>query len=205
MFSAQTIPGLAANGLIPATLPFNAYFAEGESTATLQLGLPICTTSFQNGSFIELYNVDTGFVAGRHGPFDNRGMTGNGPTTTVSWDTTTYPVLKTSFTGLYICRTDTANSTATYQLNVRGKFTLYGSRYSMYQLFLGNSCCCWLVHSCSVFCALCTWQNVILQSFFMCVSWCILCVRACKSCSFSSSHHASVFISALPYVFSRCW
>ena len=125
MLSGQTIPWLAAAGLIPDTPPLKAYFAEGESTATLVLGLPTCAISLQNGSFLELYNVDTGFVAARHGPFDNRPMIGIGITTSAFWDTTTYPVLKTSYTGLYRCRTDTGNSTATYQLNVRGKFTSY--------------------------------------------------------------------------------
>ena len=124
-FSAQATPALIAVNHIPATPPLKAYFAEGESTATLLLGLPICTIAFQAGSFLELYNVDTGFVAARHGPFDNRPIIGIGISTYVGWNTTTYPVLKTSYTGLYRCRTDTGNSTATYQLNVRGKFTSY--------------------------------------------------------------------------------
>ena len=125
VFSAQATPTLNAVNLIPATLPLKAYFAEGESTATLLLGLPTCVISFSTGSFLELYNVDTGFVAARHGPFDNRPVIGIGIATNVGWNTATYPVLKTSYTGLYRCRTDTANATATYQLNVRGKFTLY--------------------------------------------------------------------------------
>ena len=183
MFSAQATPALHASHLIPSTPPLKANFAEGESTATLLLGLPTCSIFRQAGSFLELYNVDTGFVAGRHGPFDNRLVIGIGVATNVAWTSATYPVLNASFTGLYICRTDTANSRDAYQLNVRGKFTLYSSRYSMCQLFLGSSCCCcWLVHSCSVCCALFTWQNVILQSVFMCGSWCILCVRECMSC-----------------------
>ena len=130
MFSAQATPTLSATGLIPSTPPGKAYFAEGESTATLLLALPACSILFQAGSFLELYNVDTGFVAGRHGPFDNRPMIGIGASTTVGWNTTTYPVLNAGFTGLYMCRTDTGNSMVTYQLNVRGKFTLYSSRYS---------------------------------------------------------------------------
>ena len=148
MFSAKAIPSLIAANLIPATTPPTAFFAEGESTATLGTGLPSCTIIREAGSYLELYNVDTGFVAGRHGPFDNRPMIGIGVTTTVLWDTATYPVLNASFTGLYICRTDTGNSTTTYHLNVRGKFTLYSSRYSICQLFLGSSY--WFVHSCFV-------------------------------------------------------
>ena len=92
--------------------------------------------------------MDTGFIAGRHGPFDNT-PSGSGIVTAVLWNTSAYPVLNTSYTGLYRCRTDTANSTTTYQLNVRGKFTLYSSRYSISQLFLESSCY-WFVHSCFV-------------------------------------------------------
>ena len=115
-------PLLNAAGLIPHTSPLSAFFAEDESTATLGIGLPACVIVQQAGSFLELYNVDTGFVAGRHGPFDNT-PSGSGFLTFVEWNTTAYPVLKTSYTGLYICRTDTANSTATYQLNVRSMYT----------------------------------------------------------------------------------
>ena len=135
MFSAQAIPRLRVPQM-SATPPFKANFAEGEPTANLLLGLPTCSISHQAGSFLELYNVDADFVAGRHGPFDDRG----GGLTGASWNTASYPVLNASFTGLYICRTDTGNSKDTYQLNVRGKFTLYSSRYSMCQLFLGSSC-----------------------------------------------------------------
>ena len=115
-------PSLSAAGLIPDTSPLSAFFAEGEATATLGAGLPTCIIVFQAGSFLELYNVDTGFVAGRHGQFDNRPF-GIGAGTLVSWNTTAYPVLKTSYTGLYRCRTDTANSAPTYQLNVRSMYT----------------------------------------------------------------------------------
>ena len=124
MLSGQAVPGLTATGLIPYTTPLTASFAEGEATATLRTGLPLCTITHQAGSYLELYNLDTGFVAGRHGPFGNT-PSGSGIITAVFWNTTAYPVLKTSYTGLYRCRTDTGNSTATYQLNVRGKFTSY--------------------------------------------------------------------------------
>ena len=120
-------PSLNAAGLIPDTSPLGAFFAEDESTATLGAGLPTCTILYQVGSYLELYNVDTGFVAGRHGPFDNT-VGGSGIVTFVWWNTTAYPVLKTSYTGLYICRADTANSTAAYQLNVRSMYT-YNIQY----------------------------------------------------------------------------
>ena len=67
--------------------------------------------------------MDTGFIAGRHGPFDNT-PSGSGVLTYARWDTALYPMLVTRYTGFYRCRTDTSNSSSTYQLNVRGKFTL---------------------------------------------------------------------------------
>ena len=125
VLSGAAPPALTAAGLIPNTPPNNtAFFAEGEPTATVADALPLCTVSGQNGSFLELYNVDTGFVAGRHGQFDNRPDMGSPPATSVGWNTTDYPVLDTSHNGLYRCRTDTKTSFAVYQLNVRGKFTV---------------------------------------------------------------------------------
>ena len=81
--------------------------------------------------------MDTGFIAGRHGPFNNT-HSGSDLSTAVFWDNTAYPVLNTSYTGLYRCRADTGNSMATYQLNVRGKFTLYSSRYSIMSTLPGK-------------------------------------------------------------------
>ena len=125
MLLGSTPPTLSAGSLRPIASPIlTAYFAEGEVTATLALALPICADSLQNGSFLEVYNVDTGFVAGRHGPFDNRPGMGSLASTNVLWNTTAYPVLDTSYTGLYRCRTDTSTSLESYQLNVRGKFTV---------------------------------------------------------------------------------
>ena len=125
MLSGATPPTLSAAGLSPNT-PSNltAYFAEGEATSPLITGLPSCVILAQNGSFLELYNVDTGFVAGRHGPFDNRPGMGGPITTGVGWNTAVSPVLDTSYTGLYRCRADTSMSSAFYQLNVLGKFTI---------------------------------------------------------------------------------
>ena len=121
---AVAVPSLTATSLTPATTPLNGFFAEGTATTTLTNALPVCTITSLAGSFLELHNVNTGFVAGRHGPFNNTADANMGDATSALWDTDTYPVLKASYTGLYICRTDTGNSTATYQLNVRGKFTL---------------------------------------------------------------------------------
>ena len=125
MLSGAAPPGLGAASLNPHTPPnITAFFAEGEPTATVTDALPLCTVSRQNGSFLELYNVDTGFVAGRHGQFDNRLGMSSIPATNVAWNTTANPVLDTSYNGLYRCRTDTSTSSAFYQLNVRGKFTV---------------------------------------------------------------------------------
>ena len=125
VLSGAVPPTLSAAGLIPNTPPNNtAFFAEGEPTVTVADALPSCTLLRQNGSFLELYNVDTGFVAGRHGPFDNRPGIGSPGITFVLWNTTANPVLDTSYNGLYRCRTDTSMSSAFYQLNVRGKFTV---------------------------------------------------------------------------------
>ena len=118
-------PTLFASGLSPNTPPnLTAYFDEGEATAKLASALPLCAISLQSGSFLELYNVDTGLVAGRYGPFDNRPGMGRPSFTSVVWNTTANPVLDTSCTGLYRCRTDTSTSLESYQLNVRGKFTV---------------------------------------------------------------------------------
>ena len=60
---------------------------------------------------------------GRHGPFDN-----TPPfhfSTFAGWNTTLYPVLNTSLTGVYRCRTDTDQSLAIYQLSVRGKMFIF--------------------------------------------------------------------------------
>ena len=125
VLSGATPPTLSAASLSPNTAPnLTAYFAEGEATSPLLTGLPSCVIFAQNGSFLELYNVDTGFVAGRHGPFDNRPGIGSLASTGVLWNTTANPVLDTSYTGLYRCRADTSTSSGFYQLNVRGKFTI---------------------------------------------------------------------------------
>ena len=97
-------------------------FCEGERTDTLQTDLPRCSVSYSEGLYLELFNVNKSFVAGRHGAFNNTATTGN---TTVIWDTMAYPVVNRSLAGLYICRTDTANSTNMHQLDVFGKSIWY--------------------------------------------------------------------------------
>ena len=61
---------------------------------------------------------------GRHGPFDNT-PTGSHFSTIAGWNTTLYPVLNTSLTGVYRCRTDTDQSLAIYQLSVRSKMFVF--------------------------------------------------------------------------------
>ena len=82
--------------------------------------------------------MDTGFVAGRHGPFDNRVGTGTGFSTVVTWNTTAYPVVITSHAGLYRCRTDTVISGEAYQLNVLRKILFNSNCYSMFSLIWLN-------------------------------------------------------------------
>ena len=82
--------------------------------------LPSCIILHEAGSFLKLVNVRTGLTVGHHGKFDNS-KTGRGVKTDAQWDFGTYPKLKTSFAGLYRCRTDTANSTQSYLLNVTGE------------------------------------------------------------------------------------
>ena len=61
---------------------------------------------------------------GRYGPFDNT-PTGSHFSTFAGWNTTLYPVLNSSLTGVYRCRTDTDQSLAIYQLSVRGKMFIF--------------------------------------------------------------------------------
>ena len=85
--------------------------------------LPYCTIHNAQSAYLELYNMDTGFIAGRHGWFNN---SGTGVPLTVVWNRTTFPLLKGKYTGRYKCHTDTANSLHSYQMKIgRGKVFMY--------------------------------------------------------------------------------
>ena len=122
---------LVAGTLLPKTTSLLnvAYLADGLATSHIVRALPSCFTTYQFGNFLELYNVNNGMVFGRHGPFDNA-ATGSHFSTFAGWNTTLYPVLNTSLTGLYRCRTDTDQSLATYELYVRGK--IFGISYKIF-------------------------------------------------------------------------
>ena len=89
-------------------------FHQGQITSNITDLLPSCLILKQASSYLELYNVDNGFVAARHGEFTSY--------TSLSWNDTAYPVLEPSLSGLYRCRTATANSTESFQLNVTSAF-----------------------------------------------------------------------------------
>ena len=119
----MSIPSLTAANILPPTYPLKGTFVEGEGTAQLENGLPSCFVFAGRARFLELFNVDTGFVAAWRGPFDNT-PTGMGRGTFLMWDKINFPVLKTSYSGVYKCRTDDRYSHHTYTLSVLGKFTL---------------------------------------------------------------------------------
>ena len=101
----------------PNTTALFGTFREEQPATDIVTDLPSCTISNARGGFLELYNVDTGFVPGRHGSFDN---IGTGVPLTVTWNITAHPRLKKTHTGRYKCRTDIRNSHQSYQLNILG-------------------------------------------------------------------------------------
>ena len=121
MTSGQSRPELSAPNISPKqTTNIVAYLADGQDTFDAMFALPRCAVSGGTGDYMELYNVDVGTPVASTGFFNNTPQT----TTYIHWRTTHIGTLNTSFTGLYRCRTDTANSTQTYQLNVRCKLSI---------------------------------------------------------------------------------
>ena len=85
--------------------------------------LPACISFAQKANGLELYNMDTGFIAARHDAYsypDNDTY----DSTVLWWDDQKYPELKMMYSGRYKCRTDAGSSTATYNLHVTGKKTI---------------------------------------------------------------------------------
>ena len=115
-------PALSASGLSPEGQAFSAFFGEGQGTEILGNALPSCSNQLEPGSILELYNEDTGFIAGRYVPFND--SLGVAVDAHAVWDVTSFPALKATYTGIYSCRTNSISSAQTYQLHVRRKFTL---------------------------------------------------------------------------------
>ena len=94
-----------------------------QRVADIAADLPYCTIHNAHSAYLELYNRDTGFIAGRHGWFNN---SGTGVTLIVLWNITAFPLLKGNYTGRYKCRTDTANSLHSYQMEIgHGELFMY--------------------------------------------------------------------------------
>ncbi|XP_065181992.1 uncharacterized protein LOC135812615 [Sycon ciliatum] len=90
--------------------PFRVTFGDGQPTADVTNYLPACWVFFGPGPFIRLEKTDGSLVLAETGAFSV------GIIFVVN--TTAHPILDTSYTGLYHCRTVDNNSTRTYQLNI---------------------------------------------------------------------------------------
>ena len=99
---------------------FTGTFDEGKEASLLLSELPSCVIFHKAGQVLELYNVDTGFIAAHHGPFDNS-VLGAGIHTTLYWDYAAFPTLNATFSGRYRCRTDAGHSPQKFQMHIKGK------------------------------------------------------------------------------------
>ena len=95
--------------------PFTVTFGDGQPTANVTSYLPGCVVFSGSGPFIRLEKTDGSLVLAETGAF-------SGSLNGAQVNTTVHPILDTSYTGLYHCRTVDHNSTQTYQLNIVGKF-----------------------------------------------------------------------------------
>ena len=94
--------------------PFTVTFGDGQPTADVTSYLPGCVVLSGMGSFIRLEKTDGSLVWAETGAFSGDDI--------VKVNKGEHPILDTSYTGLYHCRTATCNSTQTYQLNIVGKY-----------------------------------------------------------------------------------
>ncbi|XP_065181296.1 uncharacterized protein LOC135811945 isoform X10 [Sycon ciliatum] len=101
---------LNAAGTGQSTTAFRVTFGDGQPTANVTDYLPVCLVASGSGPFIRLEKTDGSLVWAETGAFSGG--------TIVLVNTTVHPILDTSYTGLYHCRTATGNSTQTYQLNI---------------------------------------------------------------------------------------
>ncbi|XP_065182257.1 uncharacterized protein LOC135812966 [Sycon ciliatum] len=105
---SQTV-GLSATGTRQLA-PYRVTFGDGQPTANVTSYLPVCFVASGSGPFIRLEKTDGSLVLAELGSFTVFGR--------LLVNTTVHPILDTSYTGLYHCRTVDNNSTQTYQLNI---------------------------------------------------------------------------------------
>ncbi|XP_065181321.1 uncharacterized protein LOC135811972 isoform X4 [Sycon ciliatum] len=101
---------LNAAGTRQSTTAFRVTFGDGQPTANVTSYLPACVVISGSGPFIRLEKTDGSLVLAETGAFSGG--------TIVQVNATVHPILDTSYTGLYHCRTVDNNSTQTYQLNI---------------------------------------------------------------------------------------
>ncbi|XP_065181282.1 uncharacterized protein LOC135811938 [Sycon ciliatum] len=102
---------LNAAGTGQSTTAFRVTFGDGQPTANVTSYLPACVVISGSGPFIRLEKTDGSLVLAETGAF-------SGSLNGAQVNTTVHPILDTSYTGLYHCRTVDHNSTQTYQLNI---------------------------------------------------------------------------------------
>ncbi|XP_065181256.1 mucin-3A-like [Sycon ciliatum] len=100
---------LSAGGTGQST-PITVTFGDGQPTADVTDYLPVCVVISGSGPFIRLEKTDGSLVLAETGAFSQLSVT--------QLNFTIHPLLDTSYTGLYHCRTANRNSTQTYQLNI---------------------------------------------------------------------------------------
>ncbi|XP_065181438.1 uncharacterized protein LOC135812047 isoform X2 [Sycon ciliatum] len=90
--------------------PYTVTFGDGQPTADVISYLPGCVVLSGSGPWIRLEKTDGSLVLGETGAFSGL--------TSATVNSTAHPILDTSYTGLYHCRTVDHNSRQTYQLNI---------------------------------------------------------------------------------------
>ncbi|XP_065181268.1 uncharacterized protein LOC135811929 isoform X2 [Sycon ciliatum] len=101
---------LGAFGTGQTIPPYIETFGNGQPTAYVTGYLPVCFVFGGSGPFIRLEKTDGSLVLVERGAFSG--------VTSAQVNSTVHPILNTSHTGLYHCRTVDHNSTQIYQLNI---------------------------------------------------------------------------------------
>ena len=105
---------LGASDTGQTTAAFTVTFGDGQPSADVSGYLPTCVVLRGSGPFIRLVKTDGSLVLAETGAFSGLSFT--------QMNFAIHPILDTSYTGLYHCRTMDSNSTQTYQLNIVGKY-----------------------------------------------------------------------------------